>query len=212
MTSYSILAEDWNSDAEYLPCWDTSMVQRGSEWGDRSSWVPVELPELLSGSDYMGGSVTVSNCRVFLDRFGDRPDVRKFSSGWFGDYGVLLGPRALADEEIKECLDRLADYIVIDEDDLSAVEFEAESEAWERDYRRRFLAALQLRHIPGATRLAELEPGEDAPDPAWELFHTLCERSNTYWENETGNSAYVDIDRVVARAGAPDVARALGWV
>ena len=47
------------------------------------------LPAYLSGSDYSGGSVTVSNHRLFIEEFGELEGVHNVYGG-YGSYGVAI--------------------------------------------------------------------------------------------------------------------------
>ena len=47
------------------------------------------LPGYLSGSDYSGGSVTVSNHRLFIEEFGELDGVHNVYGG-YGSYGVAI--------------------------------------------------------------------------------------------------------------------------
>ncbi len=147
------------------------------------------LPELMSGSDYAGESVTVSNHRVFLDMFKAVPGVFDVYGG-AGTYAIAIRRDALDNEEIADVLRRLEDYPVLDEDDHSYVESEAESEAWDSwacsDFRR-MLADKYGDWIHDLT-----------DDFLFCVFHAMAETANVYWENEQGNGAWIDLDRIMA--------------
>lgn len=158
------------------------------------------LPELLSGSDYSGGSVTVSNHRVFLEQFGKVDGVYEVYGG-YSTYAVAIRLDAI-NEEMLDIFKALEDYPLIDEDDLSRVELEAEDEAWdswvEHDFRR-----------DAAEKFPHVDPDvfyEMPKDKLFEVFRTLAERSNTYWQNEEGNSAYIDLKRLLDSATEADFA------
>jgi hypothetical protein len=87
------------------------------------------VPDALSGSDYCSsGSVEVSNHRVFLDQFKDSPNMYDVYGG-YGTFAVAIRLDSITDEMV-EVLNALEDYPVIDEEDLSEVECEAEEETW----------------------------------------------------------------------------------
>ena len=115
------------------------------------------LPNYLGGSDYSGGSVTVSNHRLFIEEFGELEGVHNVYGG-YSSYGVAIRADIwVAGEDKDECtwhgadpdtarcnvedgpcphqlrewLGQLEDYPVYDEDDLGQVEMEAQDEGWE---------------------------------------------------------------------------------
>jgi hypothetical protein len=155
------------------------------------------IHSLLSGSDYSGGSVTVSNKRVFLEQFKDHDGVHEVFGG-HGTYAVAVRADCL-DADICEFFDNIADYPVADENDLSEVESEAEDAAWDSWVRMEFKDAL------GKLADSESEHGYwwnewvDLLDDGelYGLFTQFMEETNSYWENEEGNGAYVDIERVM---------------
>ena len=160
-------------------------------------------PELLSGSDYCSsGSVEVSNHRVWLERYGKLPNVYDVYGG-YGTFAVAIRLDSLTPEMIED-LNALEDYPVLDEEDHSEVEMEAEQESWENCYRSDFTKAL-------AQKFPDLEDViEDlSTEQVDTLFYALMERTNTYWEHESGNNAYVDLDRVIKGATEQDIKEAM---
>ncbi len=190
-----------------------------SDLEPRSSEGPVfVLPAYLSGSDYSGGSVTVSNHRLFIEEFGELEGVHNVYGG-YGSYGVAIRLdvwRAAADgdctwlgtdsetascdedgpcpHQIREWLKSIEDYPVYDEDDLRQVEMEAQDEAWESWAESDFVRELE-KSFPDD--IEELEVVDSGKFRVW--FEELRESANVYWENEEGNSAHVDIERVAAK-------------
>jgi hypothetical protein len=174
------------------------------------------LPGYLSGSDYSGGSVEVSNHRLFVEEFGELDGVHNVYGG-YGSYGVAIRldiwragadrtgctwfgadeAAATCDEDgacvhqMRAWLDELENYPVADEDDLCQVEFEAQDEAWdswaESDFARAIKAAFP-------DDIEDVDVTDSGRFRAW--FEGLREAANVYWENETGNSAHVDLERV----------------
>ena len=149
----------------------------GGEW--------IELP-YSSGSDYSGDSVTVANYRTFLDEHGDI--LITASQGWYGDYTILAHvDDCREDGPLWDALNDLAGYPALDDDVLSEVEREAETEAWEswlsQDVR------------------ATIDPDDDldwlADDLLRRAFEEASAEQGEYWINETGNSAYIDHERVI---------------
>lgn len=168
------------------------------------------LPRLLSGSDYgSSNSVEVSNLRVFLKKYEDVPGVHKVY-GDFGSFGVVIKLSVLIEqEEMRDLLKRLEDYPVLDEEDWTKVEMEAENEAWrswtEGDYRKALLeswTASEDEEEALETFLDGLPEGL-----LREAFETSAGRVNENWRNETGNTAWIDV-KEVAKGTKPED---LGW-
>lgn len=107
---------------------DYAMVYYGDIREDENGEY-IELP-YMTYSDYSGGTIERSNCDVFLDEFGDLPGVYELYGG-FGTRGVLIHQSLLDNEDIKDILDGLDNYPLIDEDNFSKLEMELENEAWE---------------------------------------------------------------------------------
>ena len=158
-------------------------------------------PEQLSGSDYCSsGSVEVSNHRVFLEQFKDSPNVYDVYGG-YGTFAVAIRLDSITDEMV-EVLNALEDYPVIDEEDLSEVEHESEEESWSNCYRSDFERALS-REFPDLEETIDDMTTEQVDA----LFYEVQDRTNTYWAHETGNNAYIDVDRVVAGVTEEDIVK-----
>jgi hypothetical protein len=113
----------------------------------------------------------------------------------------------------------LDNYPVIDEEAMSEVEREAEDEAWDNwvrhDYERALAAALNEDAEYATDKAHEFREGclcqdclEEAIDKVGDLrsvFEEVASRINVYWGNETGNSATVDVDRIVAATTLADL-------
>lgn len=143
------------------------------------------LPELLSGSDYSGDSATVANFRSFLEEYGDRNGVHK-ATGGYGTYAVAIHRSAL-DDNMLETFRQLGDYPVIDDEQLSLVESEAEAEAWDSWAKDDYLRTLR------SLTEEDIDPSDD---DLFADFEQAREKANVYWQNETGNNAWIDLDRV----------------
>ena len=156
-------------------------------------------PDILSGSDYCSsGSVEVSNHRVWLECYGKLPNVYDVYGG-YGTFAVAIRLDSLTPEMIED-LNALEDYPVLDDEDHSEVEREAENEAWDNCYRSDFTKALAQK-FPDLEDVIEDLSTENVDT----LFYTLMERTNMYWEHESGNNAYVDLDRVIKGATEQDI-------
>jgi hypothetical protein len=174
-------------------------------------------PNYMGGSDYSGGSVEVANHRVFREEFGYLAGVHEIH-GDFDSYGLAIRLDCITPAmiEVFEGLDR---YPVIDEEAMSAVEREAEDEAWDNwvrhDYERALVAALNVDEEYATDPTHEFRDGclcrdclEEAIDRLEDLrslFEAVASRINVYWVNETGNSATVDIDRIATATTLADL-------
>jgi len=142
----------------------------------------VEIPFTMY-SDYSGSTVERSNCEVFLERFGKTPGVWPVYGG-YGTCGVVVLVEKRADEEIKEVLDALEDYPLIDEEHMSNLELEIEDEDWDSWIKQ------DLRRM-----LGDCAPEDD--DELYQQFMRAMDKTNTYFVHEDAVSAYVDLDRVL---------------
>lgn len=175
------------------------------------------VPGLMSGSDYSGSSVTVTNYKYIVENFGESDHVREVYGG-HGTYAIAFNLSRIDNvelaQELVEIFESLENYPVICDDTLSEVEQEAEAEAWVNWIGRwNFPDALPdaintYISTPGGaiyTPLqAVLEPsqiesveGDDSFDGSlFALFLELMEKTSTYFENETGNNTYVRLEDI----------------
>jgi hypothetical protein len=157
------------------------------------------VPTDLSGSDYSGSSYTRANFEHVRDNYGARV-VELF--GGYGTYAIAIpldsewanGEDA---ESLRDILASLADYPVIDEGETSDVEMQWSDEAWDSWARSDFLSELSSLYEIDAWE-ADIEPAIDARDCGAfrELFETLREDANVYWEAES-SGMHVDIRAIV---------------
>lgn len=153
------------------------------------------LPNYCSGSDYSGSSVEASNHRLLVEEYGDMINEMW---GDFGSYGVAIPVSVLFDYsnersgELRELFKRLADYPVIDEEDMSRLEMEWSDEGWESWAKRDFERALAV-HL-GVDDI-EWDDNVDESDIR-QCFESWRESCNVYWESEN-SGMHVDIERVV---------------
>lgn len=165
----------------------------------KEGWFQVEY---ATGSDYSGSSVTRSNYRVLCAMLEEHETgavtwVR--TPGGHGTYGIAVRYFELS-EPMREAIDALEDYCVLDDSDLSELELEEQSECWERWTRRDFIRELAKSLGKDSDAL-----GEAITDEQWySVFHALCEESNTYWEDQCGEGPWIDLKRVV-KAYSPGV-------
>lgn len=129
---------------------DLPSVSYGSWSDDRDgSWF---LCDALSYSDYSGTKPTYeSNVRVFADMFS-RGEGKWwiYANGGYDTTAIVIRTLAYRNaSEVRDLIDGLADYPLIDDGDSSDLEMERESEAWEDggrdDYKRALRAYLAKR-------------------------------------------------------------------
>lgn len=159
------------------------------------------LPNYCSGSDYSGGSVEASNYRLIVADYGD---IVCDMSGDFGSFGVAVRVDRLFDyrdprcSELRELFEHLADYPVIDEEDMCRLEMELADSDWDcwakSDFER------ELRNKFGVD---DWEWDESASESdIRQFFEDWREAANCYWENESAIGMHVDIARIVAEIPA----------
>lgn len=163
---------------------DISVIWYGDIRADQNGDF-IEVP-YCTYSDYSGGTVERSNCRVFLDMFKNTEGVYRLFGG-YGTEGVLINKSLLeSNNDIKEVINALENYPVISEDDLSALELELEEEAvnsWIIYDLTRELDARGIKHGNGRTLTNKL--------------YRVMDRANIYFIHEDAVSAYLDINEVV---------------
>lgn len=171
---------------------------------ERRLWQSVSLlwisDHALSG-DYCGAPHTASNCRVLLEEFGGSPQCRE-ACGSYGSSSIVVDPRYLS-EELLESLQSLENYPVLNEDDCGALELELQYEAWESWAERDFSRALEerLSSLCG-DELAEQAVESLSSDQLWNVFESLREEANVYWESQGSPDQWIDVERIVERASS----------
>ncbi len=153
-----------------------------------------------------------ANANVWRDRYGSR----RFAGG-ATDGAIIIDPRYLipspeADQDAIDDLTGLESYPCLSDDELSQVEYDRETAAWEEsyDYRRDFRQALG-KALDALYPDAPLYWGEETIDAVSdadidEMARDLQERTNIYWEHQSDGSAWLDVDRLVAGVTAADLA------
>lgn len=175
------------------PAFASEHVSHLSQWheGEDPDWF-LFVPDILSYSDYSGGTVHQANVKAFLSQFESECPVELH--GPYGYHAVGLRAHHLANPEIIEVFRSLEQYPVLDDDLWSEIENEAENEAWESWVRSEFVSWLE----------SQYECDLDIPgDVLWEIFHLACDESNTYWEHETCG-ATIELGRIIQYAVVPD--------
>ncbi len=182
---------------------------RADESGD---WL---LPPHCSYGDYGGSLVEKSNVDYLLETY---PEEIAELYGGYGSRGVAVY-LPVATKELRETLCALTEYPLIDEERHSALEMEAQDDAWNDWGRDDFRRALERRvasileedeteteddRFPCAADLAETLIGAIGNDALDTLFHTAQGFANEYWVNESGEACYIDVAAVVAKGGSKD--------
>ncbi len=170
----------------------------GHHYADSPSDSLYFIPEVLSGSDYSGGSVTLANHREFLALYGKIPGVFGLSGG-YSTYAVAIRADVLCGKlsekraELLETLQGLTDYPCIDDESVSEVEMEAETECWgsygAQDFANH-VGELFSRLFAGEDIAGELEFEDAGSGELFELYRALCEISNDYPEHEQGGGVF----------------------
>lgn len=162
--------------------------------GRSAEWFQVEY---ATGSDYNGGSVHESNYQVLSELLEEHhpedsePVVWARTSGGHGTYGVVVRYGDLEDE-VREAIDALEDYPLMDEEHHSHLEMEQQDEAWDDWARKDFIKAVAKNNNKEWTALKEAISIED-----WHLvFHAAAESANIYWEDRNGEGQWIDVDHV----------------
>lgn len=168
---------------------------------DQGTWF---LCEALSYSDYSGTKPTnESNARVFADDFS-RGEGKwwVWADGGHDTTAILIRTLAYRNSsEIRDLIDGLADYPILDEDDETELEMEREMEGWEDygrdDFKRSLVSYLEKRF---ADRGVETDLDGRAPDEIVDsltddqlggLYMHRCQETNInggstcLWEGES---------------------------
>jgi len=141
----------------------------------------------LEGSDYSGGSCERSNHRVFLKQFKDTEGVYNVSGG-MGTYAVAIRLDVYEhNNEVREVLDSLEDYCVLDEEDLGQLEHEWQCEAMP-DILHNLTSKIDLEnYLPDF----DIDNEKDLEQIVWDGINEC----NLNWVHEH-NSAYLAPDSV----------------
>ena len=169
-------------------------------WEDRDYFGYGDLVEDPSGrwvlvpytlhSDYSGSTVERSNTDCFLAEFGDLRGVKELFGG-YGTRGVVIRRALLRNEEIADVLESLESYPVIDEDHLSQLEMELETEDWDSWIRSDIQRALDK---------LEIEYAED--DHVFDAqARQIMEEHSIYWEVESPIAGYIDVAAIAENWG-----------
>ena len=150
-------------------------------------------------SDYGGSSVDKANIRSLQQMFGEaiRVDHGAYSSeqAWVTEAGVMAMDEETW-ESLKDTLEGLEDYPVIDDCTLSEVEAEIEDEAWDswlkadfdKELRKYFSDEIE-EHLAAHPKHDDFE--ERLDEHLWEIFRL----SEPEYIHETGCNVHVNLER-----------------
>jgi hypothetical protein len=179
---------------------------RSEYWGKT---VAITFLPRTQSSDYSGSLVEASNRRVLLDD----PEIAPLLVSVIGSHGsagiAYLGTDEDPPDALADTLSALADCGYLDSDDLSHLEIETESAAWESDGDRDFRRAL-------AILFADLDADPDVSRDDFDLDGIQADRIFDLWRrgcdaynvnggsgcmNEVGDAIHFCIDEWYKRAG-----------
>ena len=158
---------------------------------DAERWCVVYTHNRDSGSVDRANADSIAEV---MQPFVDRGTVTTehhghWACGWIDGYAIRVftskGRITRAFRAWCELQDRLDDYAILDEEKLSEVESEDESQSWDSWARSDFRSALE--------RIHDCELLEDFDE--FELFRKAADRANVYWVH-SNEGAGIDVDRV----------------
>jgi len=163
--------------------------------GDYATATPAQkaslyiMPDLLSGSDYNGGSVSKSNYDTFLKMYGKREGVYDCHGG-MGTFAIVIRADVAESEDIAETLDDLGNYPVLDENAYRKEQDVRKKDAWsgwvERDARNKV-----------ETKVQEFIEDWEPDDSFEERFYNAIEETGECFQEESDGSMYIKVDKLV---------------
>jgi hypothetical protein len=219
---------------------DTGWISSYS-WGSVVATVPVRVIPYTEHGDYVGSLVEKSNCQLMLDdalngdgvpEDGDRPGAKPRIIHLISGHGYeAIGWPAWCPltEDLAECMERLAEYPLLDDDHAIQLEQEQAIEDWDsyaRDDTRRALLKLIREEFPAAYDAADDWLDELSYEDWWQWAYVAEDGGNPWWEMEGCGTSW-DCARLAKRlldiatgrhvmkyynepAGIDDLARILG--
>jgi hypothetical protein len=164
---------------------DVSRDKDGEWWGS----------DYTQGSDYSGGTVTLSNYNQLFEMAKESGvDCCETVSGGHGTYAIFFNVYTTPDE-IVEVLAGLDEYPSVDDEALSELEMEQSNEAWEDWGKSEFRKALEKKFGGDADEVSD--------EDLYTCFHEASEASNSYWEDQQGSGMWIDMNRVVKAVDEP---------
>jgi hypothetical protein len=167
---------------------------------------PVLIPRFLSYGDYDNSCmVERANFKTFLEEFGDSPWVYTVS-GYYGYEAIAIHPNGLKVKEISETLAALESYPVLDDELLSAMEWDAYQTDWE-DYGRKDFIDLLVKEFDLSDRLEEMLEDLES-EPIQEFFESLIP-SGDFFIIESGGICYIRLRESVKNCDRDRLAKFL---
>ena len=148
------------------------------------------MPELLSGSNYSGGSLTKTNFETFLGLYGKREGIHVCYGG-HGTFAVAIRADVAETQDIADTLNSLEDYPVLDDKAYETEQTCRKKEAWENWAQRDFQSAVER----GVSEyLEDWEPEDDFE----QLFFTGCDESGRVFQEESDGSMFIEVKTVAS--------------
>jgi len=159
------------------------------------------IPGHFEGSDYSGGLANKSNHRSFLKQFGKVQGVYDLYGG-FATYAIAIRKDVAENhQDIKECLDALENYGVMDDCDVTALEIEMQDEFMKDDLVPELRRKILFNGITPAAKILENLAWESLQDdglgrkaPDWSF------EGSGAWIDSTPIKHYVEDRIIIARA------------
>lgn len=160
------------------------------------------VPRYLGGSDYSGSLVERANFRSWSKLYkAGKGKWWTDAPGGHGTFAVVIDMKKVPEdisEDVAETLAALNDYPLIDEEEHSEMEQEAQTEAWDSWAKREWKKGLE-------ELLGNIDLDEADEDKLFETFQKASEKANEYWRNESGGDMYIDIGRIIKELTLADV-------
>lgn len=155
-------------------------------------------------SDYSGGTVECANCKYLDENY--KPLRSKAIWRVYGGYDtegyiMLRNPQdfqpdnfelSILWDQLREEIASLHDYPLFNDEVLSELELELEESSWNDWVKYDLEKALIEKGIYNDDTMP-------SSDELCKLFHQCAEKANVYFECESHNSGYWDIDRIVKK-------------
>lgn len=193
--AYTVFEDVWGHPALWsTPCegdWVTRSKPSGY-WNSRRPEV-ADIDELyfcpnwISGSDYSGGVLTRSNFDYFLEEFNEVEGVETRYGGYASYWICIRVDLVFTHEGIREMLESLEGYPILDDTAYSEAQIEAQEEAWISWVRHEFVSQLERTldiEIEEPDDEEDIPEGERFDDRLYTLFYEAREDANEYWEDD----------------------------
>lgn len=194
MLDVQVGPEDERADADDDGGLDA--IGRYGDWSRNKDEGRFFIPGSLSGGDYSPGSLhSQANLNTFRKRF-PRGELKwwKEVGGPHGTFAIVIDLKkvpAKRHAEVEDFFNGLADYPVADDQDLSELESEKQTEAWDdwagHDFKRRLESKFDI----------EFDEVDDSK--LRELFEKASDKAGEYWVNESGGDMWISVERVIEK-------------